>query len=587
MSELAAAITSACAQVGNDRTRLIDILRTVQARFGVVSPQALDLIATQIGCRRVEVESCASFYAFLSTKPQGKVVIRLCNDVVDRMAGMEAIATTLEQELGIHFGQTTADGRFTLAYTPCIGLCDQAPAALINEVPVTKLTTDAVKRLVAELKKGTDPRKLVARTGDGNNASELVRSMVENNLRQTGPVVFAPMEQGVALKKAVAMSPQEVIRDVKASRLRGRGGAGFPAVICNADEGEPGTFKDRVILTEAADLLFEGMAIAGYAIGAQEGLVYLRGEYAYLQAFLEDVLRRRRAAGLLGKSLCGKAGFDFDIRIQMGAGAYICGEETSLISSCEGRRGDPKNRPPYPAQKGYLGRPTSVNNVETFCAAARILQQGAGWFAQLGSKQSPGTKVLSVSGDCLRPGVYEIEFGMPLSKLLTLVGADEAQAVLVGGPSGQFIGPDKFNRTICYDDLATGGAMVIFGRERDLLQAVEDYIDFFVEESCGYCTPCRVGCVLLKERLGRILHGKGVVADLDYLGNLGRTMKIASRCPLGQTAHNPVTTMLANLPAVFKNRVKEDHGGLAPGFDLGAATATCAKIAGHQSVHLH
>ena len=397
------------------------------------------------------------------------------------------------------------------------------------------------------------------------------------------------------------MTPAEVIRDVKTARLRGRGGAGFPTgmkweftraaegdrkfVLCNADEGEPGTFKDRVILTERADLLFEGMAIAGYAVGSEEGVLYLRAEYAYLQAFLEKVLADRRTAGLLGKNIAGKKGFTFDIRIQMGAGAYICGEETSLISSAEGTRGDPKNRPPFPAQKGYLDCPTTVNNVETFCCVARILEQGPGWFAQMGSQQSPGTKLLSVSGDCTQPGVYEVPFGIALSDLLEMVGAEDPAAVQMGGPSGQLVGKAQFDKTICYDDLATGGSVMIFGGKRDVLCVVEKFLEFFVEESCGYCTPCRVGNRLLLRKIRDIRAGNGEPDDLEYLETLGKSIKVASRCGLGQTSANPVLSTLANFRPVYEALLKPVKDGRQPTFSLAAAVATAEDIAGRKSVH--
>ncbi|MGB9624141.1 MAG: NAD(P)H-dependent oxidoreductase subunit E, partial [Phycisphaerae bacterium] len=396
------AVRRICEAYGRDRTRMMDIVRDVQSRFGGVSGAAMDAIAREVSAHRVEVESVVSFYAFFSERTKGKIVIRVCNDVIDQMNGMDRVARAFSEELGIGFGETTADGRFTLEYTPCIGMSDQAPAALVNDVVVTNLTSDRARAIVRRLRENADPDRLVEKLGDGNNAHHLVHAMVMNNIGTRGPVIFAPFPSGEALRKAVAMTPTEVIRDMKTARLRGRGGAGFPTgmkwefcraapgkkryVICNADEGEPGTFKDRVILTECPDLLFEGMTIAGYAIGSDTGILYLRGEYAYLRALLEHVLAERRKSGLLGQNVCGKAGFHFDIRIQMGAGAYVCGEETALISSCEGLRGDPKNRPPFPAQKGYLDSPTVVNNVETLCCVARILEKGAGWFAQLGSK---------------------------------------------------------------------------------------------------------------------------------------------------------------------------------------------------------
>jgi [NiFe] hydrogenase diaphorase moiety large subunit len=595
------AVRDICQGVGNDRTRLMDIVRAVQARYGCVCDEAIDAIAGAVSIPRVEVESVVSFYAFLSKTQKGRIVIRLCNDVVDRMNGVERVAQALSEELGLKFGETSKEGAFTLEWAPCIGMCDQAPAAMVNDVIVTNLNTDKARELVRTLRKDPNPKKLVQHLGDGNNAHDLVQAMVTNNLRQRGPVIFADLEAGKAIKKAIVMSPQEVIRDVKTARLRGRGGAGFPTgmkweftrgaagdrrvVVCNADEGEPGTFKDRVILTEAADLLFEGMTIAGYAIGADLGLLYLRGEYAYLKGYLEAVLAERRKKGLLGKAICGKAGFDYDIRIQMGAGAYVCGEETALLSSCEGKRGDPKNRPPFPAQKGYLDRPTTVNNVETFCCVARILDQGPGWFAQFGSKGSSGTKALSISGDCRRPGVYEVPFGITLAELLKLAGADNAAAVQVGGPSGQMVGPDAFARTICYDDLATGGSIVVFGPDRDLLAVAADYMEFFIDESCGYCTPCRVGNTLLLQRLNDIREGRGTPADLEYLEGLGATIKTMSRCGLGQTSANPVVTTLKNFRALYEAKVKAGTATFQPTFDLAKALKPSEGLTGRKSVH--
>jgi [NiFe] hydrogenase diaphorase moiety large subunit len=592
-----------CQVVGNDRTRMMDILRAVQAHCGGIDGAALETIAHATGTHRVEVESAASFYSFLSTRPQGKVVIRLCNDVIDQMAGAADVARAFEDELGIRVGQTTPDGQITLTYTACLGLCDQAPAALVNDVPVTELSSDAARRIVRDLRKHMDPNRLVHRLGDGNNAHDLVHAMVMNNLRQRGPVVFSAMSRGEAIRKALAITPVEVIRAIKTSRLRGRGGAGFPTgmkweftrgapgerkyILANADEGEPGTFKDRVILTEVADRVFAGMTIAGYAVGAAEGILYLRGEYAYLQRYLEDILQKRRADNLLGRSICGKSGFDFEIRIQMGAGAYVCGEETALISSCEGLRGDPKNRPPFPAQKGYQGQPSVVNNIETLACVTKIMEAGPATFCEIGSHGSPGTKVLSISGDCKSPGVYEVPFGIKLSEVLKLAGATDALAVQVGGASGQMVAPEEFGRTICYDDLATGGSVMVFGPERNVLEVAEQFLDFFIEESCGYCTPCRVGNVLLKERLHRINAGLGEPADIEYLQDLGQTVKTMSRCGLGQTSANPVLTTLKNFRATYNALVKKRENRLQPGFDLRRAVAPAEALVGRKSVHAH
>jgi len=590
---LKAVIQGICEAVGNDATRMIDIVRAVQTRYGCVSGEAMDLIAEQVNTHRVEVESTASFYAFLTNKPQGKVVIRLCNDIIDRMRGSARSAMALFDDLGIGFGETTPDGKITLETVPCIGMSDQAPAALINDVPVTHLTSDAVHDIVEELKEHMDPQKLVKSYGDGNNAHDLVRSMVQNNIRKPGPVIFSEINRGEAIRKALAMSPAEVIRAIKTARtgMKWEFTRAAPGdkkyVLCNADEGEPGTFKDRVILTERADRLFAGMTIAGYAIGANEGILYLRGEYAYLRPFLEETLCQRRDDGLLGENVCGKEGFNFDIRIQMGAGAYICGEETALISSCEGLRGDPKNRPPFPAQKGYLGCPTVVNNVETLCCVAKILEQGPAWFNEYGSAGSSGTKLLSISGDCMTPGVYEIEFGITLRKVLEMVGAEDAVAVQIGGPSGQLVGEKDYDRTICYDDLATGGSIMTFGPKRDVLKIANCFMDFFIDESCGYCTPCRVGNVLLQERLEKIMDGKGVPEDLDYLQELGETIKKTSRCGLGQTSPNPILTTLANFREQYEIRVVQSQDALKPSFDVRAALAEAETLAGHSSEVYH
>ncbi len=601
IGNLEVTVKEVCQRHGNDRTRMMDIVTDIQKAVGYVSGEAKDLIAAAVGTHRVEVESVVSFYSFLSDQPKGKVVIRMCDDIIDKMKGAARVTKAFEEELGISVGGTTADGIVSLETTPCVGMCDQAPAAVINDVVVTSLSTDKAREIVAALKAGTKPSGLIKEYGDGVNANDLVRSEVKNNIRKAGPVIFADYEVGSGLKKALAMSPVEVIREMKASRLRGRGGAGFPLgmkweftrnapgtekyIICNADEGEPGTFKDRVILTEKADLMFEGMTIGGYAIGATHGIVYLRAEYTYLHAWLEDVLQKRRDAGLLGKNILGHQGFDFDIRIQMGAGAYICGEETSLISSCEGLRGDPKNRPPFPAQKGYLDAPTSVNNVETIACVARIMQQGAGWFSELGNDVSSGTKVLSVSGDCTSPGVYELPFGVTLSELLAMVGAPNAKAVQVGGPSGQMVSAGDFGRAICFDDMATGGSIMVFGPDRDILEVADYFMEFFIEESCGYCTPCRVGNVLLREGLGRVRGGNGTPEDLTYLKSLGETVKTMSRCGLGQTSPNPILTTLRSFRSEYEEKVKKVEDGMVPTFDLSEAVSDAEEIAGRKSVH--
>ncbi len=594
-------IRDLCRGLGKNDHRLLDAAEAVQREFGCVDSAAMGVIAREMGVQRVEVEGVVYLYASLSERPLGKVVIRLCDDVIDRMKGADEVAAAFRDELGIDFGETTGDGKITLQSVACIGMSDQAPAALINDTVVTYLRADQARSIVRQLLEDPDPTKLVGRLGDGNNAHDLVRSMIYNNVRQVGKVVLAGMKTGAGLKNALAMSPVEVINDVKTSRLRGRGGAGFPTgmkweftraadgdakyVLCNADEGEPGTFKDRVILTEQPELCLEGMAIGGYAVGAQHGILYLRAEYAYLREFLQRTIQKMRDRKRLGRSILGRDGFDFDIEIRMGAGAYVCGEETALIRSCEGRRGDPKTRPPFPAQKGYLDCPTTVNNVETFCNVARILERGPGWFAKIGSPASKGTKLLSISGDCSKPGVYEVPFGIRLAEVLELCRATDVAAVQMGGPSGHLVGPVDFDRPICYDHLATGGSLMIFDSTRDLWDIVGQFMEFFADESCGYCTPCRVGNVLMKERVDRLLAGQGVPEDLDYLEHLATTIKSGSRCGLGQTSPNPVLSVLKSFPEACRKKVRESESTFQPTFDIRAALGEAEEIAGRETAY--
>ncbi len=597
--------TAICEQYGRDRTCLMAIMNDVQAEYGYVPTKAITVIARELSVPRVEVESFVSFYTFLSQEPKGKIVIRLCNDIVDRMHGFDRIAALFCEELGIKLGETTPDGRITLETTACIGMSDQAPAALINEVVFTELSTDKVRSIVQGLREHGDPRRLVTKLGDGNNAHDLIQSMVNNNIHKQGPIIFSPMNRGEAIRKALGLSPAEVIRAVKTSRLLGRGGAGFPTglkweftrsaegekkyVLCNADEGEPGTFKDRVILTELPDRLFAGMTVAGYAIGAEEGILYLRGEYAYLREYLEAVLQKRRNDGLLGESICGGGNsfFNFEIRIQMGAGAYVCGEETAMISSCEGLRGDPKTRPPFPAQKGYLGYPTVVNNVETYCCVAKVLEEGPASFSELGTAQSSGTKLLSISGDCRRPGVFEVPFGITLREVLHLAGADDAIAVQVSGPAGQMLGPDGYDRIIGFEDLATGGSIIVLGPGRNILEVAHAFMEFFEDESCGYCTPCRAGNTTLKHALEKLMKGRGEPGDLEKIEELSRVMKACSRCGLGQTSSNPVITSLKSFRPLYEGLIQADPDGFSRSFDLDAALEPATTIAGRPSVHTH
>ncbi|MCX6160057.1 MAG: iron hydrogenase [Ignavibacteriae bacterium] len=397
--------------------------------------------------------------------------------------------------------------------------------------------------------------------------------MEANSIKQkrTGIVLFSEYKRGEGISKALEIGRENILFEVRSSKLKGRGGAGFPTstkwmltaaskadekfIICNADEGEPGTFKDRVLLMEYPELVFDGMVIGGFTIGAKVGIVYLRGEYEYMLSFLEDYLEKMRKDNLLGKNIVGK-NFDFDIEIRLGAGAYVCGEETALIESLEGHRGESRNRPPYPVNRGFNGCPTSVNNVETLASVPHILIKGGDWYAKVGTDKSAGSKLFSISGDCKKPGVYELPWGTKISEMLKLVDAPSAKAVQVGGASGICVPESQFDRTFAYEDIATGGSIMIFGKNRDMLKVLKNFMEFFVEESCGQCTPCRIGNVKLLEGVEMIEKGEFTFDYINKLKDLGKSMQIASKCGLGQSSPNPFISILDNFKDEILNKIE-------------------------------
>ena len=373
-------------------------------------------------------------------------------------------------------------------------------------------------------------------------------------------------KHGTGLENALAKSKQDIVLEIRESGLKGRGGAGFPTgtkwmfamqaqsdqkyVICNADEGEPGTFKDRVLLDDYTKFVFEGMVIAGYAIGASKGFLYLRGEYRYLYRKLMDYLDEMRKSYRLGKNILGK-NFSFDIEIRLGSGAYVCGEETALIESLEGNRGEARNRPPFPVNTGYLKSPTIVNNVETFADAYLIMSNGPEWFNEFGTAKSSGVKLVSVSGDCKYPGVYEFPFGFTINELLTTVGAENTKAVQIGGASGLCIPKSEFGRNISFEDVPTGGSIIIFDESRDMLKVLKNFMEFFVEESCGQCSPCRIGNIKLLEGVEKIEKGDCSLSYVHELLSLGETMQISSKCGLGQSSPTPFISIINH----FENEI--------------------------------
>jgi len=572
-----------------DPTRLMDILLDIKEEKGYIPAELNQKLANALGISKIDLEQTISFYHFFSQKPTGKYAVYLNDSVVAYLLDRDTIAKTFEEEAGIKFGNVSADGIIGLFNTSCIGMSDQEPAAIINGYIFNNLTPFRVREIVQDMKEGKPVSEMYkANYGDGNNSSELVQSVVGNHIRRTGPIIWDTHVPGEGLKVALQSNPEQVIDTVKASDLRGRGGAGFPTglkwefcskfeddqkyIFCNADEGEPGTFKDRVILTEMPKLVFEGMAIAGYSVGATMGILYIRHEYKYLHKFLENALDEMRKENLLGKKIMGHKDFNFEIRIQYGAGAYVCGEESALLESAEGKRGEPRDRPPFPVEKGYLQKPTIINNVETLCSVVKILKNGTDWYKSFGTAESTGTKVLSISGDCRFPGIYELEWGFTVYDILEMVGAPDCQAVQVGGPSGALIAPNEFRRKLSYEDLATGGSLIIFNESRDLLKdVVLHFTDFFIEESCGSCSTCRIVPVLLRQKLQKIISGNGVLQDIADLEEWSKILKF-SRCGLGHTAANPITTSISNFKYQYEQRVQKDRD-----FDTGFNLAESVK----------
>ena len=367
---------------------------------------------------------------------------------------------------------------------------------------------------------------------------------------------------GEALEKALSRDSGDIIKLIKDSGLRGRGGAGFPTgvkwelaanapgdvkyVICNADEGEPGTFKDRVLLLEHIEKLVEGMVIAAHAIGATKGIIYLRAEYRWMLNTLVSEIDEMRSRGFLGKNILNK-GIDFDIEFRLNAGAYVCGEETSLIESLEGKRGEPRNKPPYPVQCGYLESPTVINNVETFGYVPFIVTHGADEFKKYGTEKSSGTKLFSISGDCENPGVFELDLGTKVQELLDLVGARNAKAVQIGGAAGITIGEKDFDKPISYEGFPPGGSIIVFNRSRNMRHVLKNLMDFFVEESCGHCTPCREGNIKILDAVEKLDRGESLPDGyMQTLLELAEVMKISSKCGLGQCSANPFVYIYKN-----------------------------------------
>ncbi|MCB0835348.1 MAG: NAD(P)H-dependent oxidoreductase subunit E [Bacteroidetes bacterium] len=567
-----------------DRSKILDCLWDFQNQYGYIRDEDVAACSKDLDISQVELEGVISFYHFFHRQPAGQITIYLNNSIVSECKGFQRVKEAFERETGASFGGIDPSGQFGLYETACIGLSDQEPAALINFYPFTNLNTLKVRSIIARLKKGESPASFCDK--------------IEEKIRWKPPkdktIFFRDYYPGIAVSKLKDYSPEKIIEEIKKSKLSGMGGAFFPTglkwefcknqpaspkyIVCNADEGEPGTFKDRALMNEIPGLMLEGMTVAGYAVGANQGIIYLRAEYIWLKEKLEQTLSHFRKMNLLGENVGGIKGFDFDIRIQLGAGAYVCGEETALLNSLEGKRGEPRTKQFFPTEKGFLHLPTVVNNVETFCAAARIIELGSEFYLNTGTANSPGTKLLSVSGDCHLPGIYEIEWGTQISDILEKCQATDPYFIQVSGPSGQCISNKELNRTIAKDDLPCGGSFMIFNENRDVLNILINFSEFFKHESCGVCTPCRAGNFIIQRKLNKISAGLAYSSDFEEVKEWGNIMKVTSRCGLGKAATNSLLMALDKFPEYFQSKVDHHKEGLNKAFHLEQAVQEYEKF---------
>ena len=544
------------------RSGLLPALHAAQKLYGWLPQEVAAEIAKSLRVPLADVHGVIEFYSLFYNEPVGRNFIRVCTDQACALKGAENLLVNLCKHYDVEPGQTTEDLSLTIERSPCLGLCEQAPAALVDDDAQTNIT----------------PKFQSYDLG-------IPRSIVYGSIREltancgNGTTTLAKYGEYPAYQKALKMKPEDVITEIKSSGLVGRGGAAFPTgikwegaakaeglqkyIVCNADESEPGTFKDRILLLEDPHRTIEGMCIAAHAIGASKGYIYIRAEYPYIIPVLEKALNEAREAGYLG--------LYFDIEIRVGAGAYICGEETALFESIEGKRGFPRVKPPFPTTNGLFDKPTVINNVETLCNVPLIISKGALKYRKIGTEKSPGTKLFCVSGDVVKPGLYEIPFGTTLRELLKMaggvVGKKSLKAILFGGAAGAFATPEHLNVKMTFEDLRAAGlplgsgVVMVFDETREIRDALKRLGKFFAHESCGKCYPCQMGTQRQMEILDRVASGGVLSGDFFRLEDVGWTMTESSLCGLGQTAASAVLSAMKLWPELFGESQKSNVVG--------------------------
>jgi len=558
------------------RDQLLPVLHAIQSHSGWISRGALNYVAVRMNLPPAEIHGVASFYAMFSLSRRAPIVAHVCDDIACLARGAGEMCVQLEKNLG-PAGSSGAQNHATWLRSPCLGLCERAPAALISaagesprELVLAPATSSSIQSALHDAKSGRLPAEadtLDAKISVPQSASPQLRL-----LRRIGKINPSSLDDYrrsggyEALRLALEMGPARIVREVIHSRLLGRGGAAFPTgkkwealllqrvsgrphyVVCNADESEPGTFKDRVLMEGDPFAILEGMTIAALAVGAEKGFIYIRGEYPLAAERLAGAIKSARAQGFLGESVLGSS-IHFDVELRRGAGAYICGEETALFNSIEGYRGEPRNKPPFPTQAGLFHQPTVVNNIETLVNIPNIILEGGAAFARIGTESSSGTRLFCLSGHIVRPGVYELPFGATLRQVIDLAGGvggtGRLRAVLLGGAAGTFVSPAELDTPLTFEGTraigATLGSGVImpFDDSTDLRVILLRIAEFFREETCGQCVPCRVGVTRQKEALERLIEKKpfgSSAQELQLLQEMAQAMRDASICGLGQTA---------------------------------------------------
>lgn len=555
------------------RDLLLPALHALNDRVGWISPGGLNALCERLDVPPAEAYGVATFYDMFSTTQRPPAVLYVCDDIACQVNGAEDLCGAIERACGPE-GTASRDGSLTWQRSPCLGLCERGPAVLLAQAGERPSHRSFAPVNAGDVSSLIGARNVTARDGAtrphvGGTSSKLVGRIGKVDAEDLD--AYRASGGYLALRRALEMGPQRIIREIVASKLMGRGGAAFPTgkkmeavaaepvrphyLVCNADESEPGTFKDRMIMEYDPFALIEAMTIAAFATACEYGYIYIRGEYPLATARLQNAIEQTRARGLLGDNILGK-GVRFDVEIRRGAGAYICGEETALFNSIEGKRGEPRNKPPFPAQFGVFGKPTLANNVETLVNLQHIILEGGDAFASIGAGMSTGTKLFCLSGCVESPGLYEVPFGTTLGELLALGGGVRGKralrTVLLGGAAGSFVGPDAVTMPLTFEATRAAGTtlgsgvVMVFDDSIDLAKTLHRIASFFHHESCGQCVPCRVGTVRQEEALHRIASTPQAArkVDVDLVGEIGRVMRDASICGLGQTASSAIESAL-------------------------------------------